>query len=99
MKMISLVKKSEELGPITKGPSDVTSGPTLYISHDEPIEFPKSGTAVVKFKKIASSEFERDGETRYTCELEITDIAVTKGDKKSGGEVLDELKAKKEKEY
>lgn len=65
---------------------DKVSYPSLYFTHDKPVELPDEGTAVITFRKIESSENVRDPEDpKYRCEIEVRSIEV-KGGKKSGGE-------------
>lgn len=55
--------------------------PSLYFTHDEPLDLPEEGTAVITFRKIESSENTRDPEDpKYRCELEVQSIDV-KGSK------------------
>lgn len=53
------------------------SYPSLYIASDSKIDLPDSGDAIIRFKKVSSSESERDGKSSYSCELEIMAIKPT----------------------
>lgn len=56
--------------------------PSLYFTHDEPVEVPDEGTAVIKFRKIESSENTRDpDDPKYRCEIEVHAIEFKGGDK------------------
>lgn len=87
----------------TEGLKDRMHYPELSVTKDEPIQLPKEGTMVVRYKKVASSE--RDG--KYSCTFEISEIVSVDGEKevnapskrdKSGEEALDDLAEKRFKE-
>lgn len=57
--------------------------PSLYFTHDKPVELPEEGTAVITFRKIESSENTRDpDDPKYRCELEVHSIEIQGGKKK-----------------
>ncbi len=57
--------------------------PSLYFTHDEPVNLPDEGTAVIKFRKIESSENTRDpDDPKYRCEIEVQSIDVKGGSDK-----------------
>lgn len=59
--------------------------PALYFTHDEPIDIPDEGTAVITFRKLSSGEDMRDeDEPKYKCEIEVRTFE-TKGGKKEEG--------------
>lgn len=61
---------------------DKTHYPSLYFTHDEPVEVPEEGTAVIKFRRIESSENTRDPEDpKYRCEVEVHSIEFKGGEK------------------
>lgn len=58
--------------------------PSLYFTHDKPVEFPDEGEAVITFRKVESSENTRDpDDPKYRCELEVKSIEI-KGDGRKG---------------
>lgn len=58
--------------------------PSLYFTHDKPVELPEEGTATITFRKIESSENTRDpDDPKYRCEIEVHSIEV-KGDGRKG---------------
>lgn len=60
--------------------------PSLYFTHDKPVELPDEGTAVITFRKIESSENTRDPEDpKYRCEIEVHSIEVKGGGKTEQG--------------
>lgn len=60
--------------------------PSLYFTHDEPVDLPDEGTAVITFRKIESSENVRDPEDpKYRCEIEVHTIEVNGGKKSEEG--------------
>jgi hypothetical protein len=66
--------------------------PSLYFTHDKPVEFPSEGTALITFRKIESSENTRDpDDPKYRCELEIKSIEV-KGGRSDKPDLGSELK-------
>jgi hypothetical protein len=95
-----------EKGPETVAMSDSPKGrvyyPELHITEDEPLDLPKEGTMVIRYKKVATSE--RDG--KYSCTVEVHELISATGDEpeapskrdKSGEEALDDLAEKKAKE-
>lgn len=63
---------------------DKTHYPSLYFTHDEPVDVPEEGTAVIKFRKIESSENTRDpDDPKYRCEIEVHSIDFKGGGKES----------------
>lgn len=69
------------------------SYPSLYFTHDKPVDLPDEGTAVIKFRKIESSENTRDPEDpKYRCEIEVHSIEVKGGGEKGMVSVEDALK-------
>lgn len=77
--------------------------PSITFQEDEPLDLPKEGVMVVKYKKVRSTE-EKDGS--YTCTVEIQEIVSVESKKseapskrdKSAEEALDAHMAAKEKE-
>lgn len=62
------------------------SYPSLYFTHDKPVDLPDEGTAVITFRKVESSENTRDPSApKYRCEIEVHSIE-PKGGKKSEAE-------------
>ncbi len=107
MKMISLVRKDDYPEPMNISVDGrKPTGPSLYSSEGaDKLDFPSEGTAMIRFKKIGSSErTNSEGETEYTCDLEILsvgDIKAIRGSakKEDGRAALDRLKAEKEAEH
>jgi hypothetical protein len=58
--------------------------PCLYIDTDEPIDFPESGTARIKFTRVKVSEESRKGKpTKYCYELSVEAVGdIEKGKRK-----------------
>lgn len=91
-------------GPVmvSEGPKDQMFYPELHVTKDEPIHFPKEGTMVIRYRKVATSE--RDG--RYSCTFEVHELVSVTGDDpeapskrdKSGEDALDDLAEQKSKE-
>lgn len=74
-------------------PGDKTHYPSLYFTHDEPVDIPEEGTAVIRFRKIESSENTRDpDDPKYRCEIEVHSIEVKGGSDKGMVSVADSLK-------
>lgn len=73
--------------------------PSLYFTHDKPVDLPDEGTAVIKFRKIESSENTRDPDSpKYRCEIEVHSIEPKGGSeplKVSLGEKIKDAMAKK----
>lgn len=68
--------------PMNDSGKDRVHYPSLYFTHDEPVNLPEEGTAVIKFRKIESSENTRDPEDpKYRCEIEVHSIDVKGVDK------------------
>lgn len=92
---IDLGQKMNSCGPCC-APGDSegkTHYPSLYFTHDEPVNLPDEGTAVIKFRKIESSENTRDpDDPKYRCEIEVHSIDVKGGDKGLSVNVGDVLK-------
>lgn len=78
--------------------------PSLSFTHDEPVDLPDEGTAVIHFRKIESSENTRDEENpKYRCEIEVHSIEVRGGKdeglKVSVGEAMRKAMQKKKPSY
>lgn len=75
--------------------------PSLYFTHDEPVNLPEEGTAVITFRRIESSENNRDpDDPKYRCEIEVHSIEVKGGEPNIGAKLKDGLrKAMKKGEY
>lgn len=75
--------------------------PTLYFSHDEKIDLPEEGSAVIHFRKVESAENTRDpDDPKYRCELEVHSIETKGGDEGKVTSLKDGLrKALKVAEY
>lgn len=78
--------------------------PTVYAETKKPLELPKEGTMVIRFKKVGYSERNE----HHTCEFEVHEIVSVDGDVEpptkrdtSADEALDTLAdaLKKEKGY
>lgn len=70
--------------PMSKEEGDKLHYPSLYFTHDKPVEVPKEGTAVITFRRVETSENDRDpDDPKYRCEIEVRDIEF-KGGKPSG---------------
>ena len=99
---IKLGEKISAPVSVSEGPKDSMYYPELHVTKDEPIHFPKEGTMVIRYKKVALSE--RDG--KYSCTFEVHELVSVDGDEpeapskrdKSGEDALDELAEKKSKE-
>lgn len=104
------MKLNIELGDKQSSPCACTSPqkdrvyyPELYINHDSPLDIPKEGTMVIRYKKVASSE----REDNYTCTIEVHKLVSVEGEDdvetpskrdKSAEEALDSIVAAKKKE-
>lgn len=95
-----------KLGESPKMPSSVSDEPyypSITFHEDEPLDLPKEGLMVVRYKKVRSSEEKDDS---YSCTVEIQEIVSVEAKKseapskrdKSGEEALDEHMAAREKE-
>lgn len=68
--------------PMESAGEDKVHYPSLYFTHDKPVEFPDEGTAIITFRKIESSENTRDpDDPKYRCEIEVRSIDVKDGEK------------------
>ena len=101
-----------EKGPETVAAAEIKSEeprkyyPTIHITREEKIPFPKHGKMTVTFHKIESSMSERDGKPRYSCTLELREIEeleIEKDEKESAPsykkteDALDSIMAEKKK--
>jgi len=87
---IDLAQKIDMTCPSPGGSSSDAkmSYPSLYFTHDEPVDLPDEGTAVIKFRKVESSENTRDpDDPKYRCEIEVHSIDVAESRKKEDGMV------------
>lgn len=74
--------------------------PSLYFTHDKPVDLPDEGTAVITFRKIESSENTRDpDDPKYRCEIEVHSIEVKGGEvgMNVGSAIKDALRKKMKK--
>lgn len=79
--------------PMESKGDDKMHYPSLYFTHDAPVELPEDGTAVITFRKIESSENTRDpDDPKYRCEIEVHSIEVKGGGEKGMVSVADALK-------
>lgn len=68
---------------VESGPKDKPHYPCLYFSHEEKLDIPESGEAVIKFRRIEMAENTRDEDSpKYRYELEVQGIE-PKGGKKA----------------
>lgn len=102
MKMNLNIKLGES-PKIPTGPGMDEYYPSITFHEDEPLDLPKEGLMVIRYKKARSTE-EKDGS--YSCTVEVQEIvsveakenkAPSKRDK-SGEEALDAHMAAREKE-
>ncbi len=89
------------------GPSEIerneTIFPSLFLEWEKDYELPESGEMKIRFKKRAETNSERNGKTRQTVELDITeilDVSKSKGETREEDreEMLDKLREEVEKE-
>lgn len=67
--------------------------PSLYFTHDEPVDLPDEGTAVITFRKVESSENTRDpDDPKYRCEIEVHSIDIKGGGEKGMASMASALK-------
>ena len=83
---IDLGKKWDEaaLPPKDSQGEERVSYPSLYITSDSPLKLGDKGEAVIKYKKVESTESMRDGKHSYRCELEVHGIKPTASSEASG---------------
>ncbi len=74
--------------------------PSFYYTGDKALNVPKEGEMVIRYKETSSSETtDEDGNTRYSCTIEIREIVSAEEDEeteapaKSGTEAGDALDA------
>jgi hypothetical protein len=93
---IELGQKYDSTGccaPVSEKSEDKMHYPSLYFTHDEPVDLPDEGTAVITFRKIESSENVRDPkDPKYRCEIEVHSIDVKGSSDKGMVSVADALK-------
>lgn len=65
------------------------SYPSLYFTHDKPVDLPDEGTAVITFRKVEAAEMQRnpDEPKKYRCEIEVHSIEPKGGKKKDDVDV------------
>jgi hypothetical protein len=103
MKMNLNIKLGEPMkGPSPLGPEDPYY-PSITFHEDEPLDLPKEGLMVIRYKKARGTE-EKDGS--YSCTVEVQEIVSVEAKKteapskrdKSAEEALDAHMAAREKE-
>lgn len=100
---IDLGQKQDSTGccaPMAEKSDDKMHYPSLYFTHDEPVNLPAEGTAVITFRKIESSENTRDpDDPKYRCEIEVRSIEVKGGEvgMNVGSAIKDALRKKMKK--
>ena len=83
------------------------SYPNVHLEWPKSYELPESGTMTITFKKTREEKSKRDGQTRFTVDLEIhtiedveeDDSSEEKSKEESGSDALDRIKSEKAAEY